>query len=76
VGARAGGIPDIVEDDVNGLLVPFGDAEALARAIERLVTDLDLARRLGDGARASAARWVSTPDEYADRVLAVVESVL
>lgn len=76
VGARAGGIPDIVEDDVNGLLVPYGDTEALAGAVERIVTDLELARRLGDGARASAGRWVSTPAEYADNVLAVIESVL
>jgi glycosyltransferase involved in cell wall biosynthesis len=76
IGTRAGGIPDIVEDGVNGLLVPYGDDVALADAAGRLLTDLDLARRLGEGARASAARWVSTPAEYADRVLAVVESVL
>jgi glycosyltransferase involved in cell wall biosynthesis len=76
VGAAAGGIPDIVEDDVNGLLVPPGDAAALAAAVERVVTDLELARRLGEGARASSGRWVSTPAEYAAQVLAVVESVL
>jgi glycosyltransferase involved in cell wall biosynthesis len=76
IGARAGGIPDIVEDGVNGLLVPYGDDVALADAAERLLTDLELARRLGEGARASAARWVSTPAEYADRVLALVEGTL
>ena len=76
VGARAGGIPDIVEDGVNGLLVEYGDVAALAAAIERVATDLELARRLGEGALASSERWVSTPAEYADRVRGVVDAVL
>jgi glycosyltransferase involved in cell wall biosynthesis len=76
VGARAGGIPDIVEDGHNGLLVAPGDHEALAGAIERLLFEPGLAERLGAAAHESAGRWVSTPDEYADRVLHVVESVL
>ena len=65
-GTRAGGIPDIVEDGVNGLLVELGDTAALAAAIERVLADDGLAARLGDGAAASAERWVSTPEEYAD----------
>jgi glycosyltransferase involved in cell wall biosynthesis len=76
VGARAGGIPDIVEHERNGLLVPPGDPSALADAIERIVREPGLAERLGAGAHSSSAQWVSTPDEYADRVLAVVQSVL
>lgn len=48
----AGGIPDIVEDGVSGLLAPVGDAEALAGAIVRLVEDRDLAARLTNSARA------------------------
>jgi glycosyltransferase involved in cell wall biosynthesis len=76
VGTRAGGIPDLVEDEVSGLLVDLGDAEALAAAIERLLSEDGLAARLGDGAAAAAAQWVSTPEEYAGRVLAVVEAVL
>jgi glycosyltransferase involved in cell wall biosynthesis len=76
VGARAGGIPDIVEDDVNGLLVAPRDVKALAGAIERVLTDHDLAERLGDGAARSAAAWVSSPDEYADRVRALVDAAL
>ncbi len=76
VGTRAGGIPDLVEDEVNGLLVDLGDTEALARAIVRILTEEGLASRLGAGAAAAAEHWVSTPEEYADRVLAVVEAVL
>jgi glycosyltransferase involved in cell wall biosynthesis len=46
VASRVGGIPDIVEDGVSGLLVPQGDAGALARGIEMLAQDPALADRL------------------------------
>src|ERR671921_1514797 len=51
VASETGGIPDVVEDGVNGLLVPPGDPEALARAIDRILSDGDLARRLSEGAQ-------------------------
>ena len=76
VGTRAGGIPDLVESEVSGLLVDLGDTEALAAAIERVLVDDGLAARLGGGAAAAAKQWVSTPEEYARRVLAIVDAVL
>ena len=51
IASRIGGIPDIVEDGVSGLLVPAGDADALAAAVRRLRDDPALARRLGEGGR-------------------------
>jgi L-malate glycosyltransferase len=48
VATRAGGIPEIIEDDVNGVLVPPRDAHALADAIIRLLRDEDARRRMGD----------------------------
>jgi len=72
VATRAGGIPEIVEDGVNGLLVAPGDAVALADAIERVLNDDELAARLGAAAAESAARWVATPSEYADRMAELV----
>ncbi|PYO96184.1 MAG: hypothetical protein DMD60_11315 [Gemmatimonadetes bacterium] len=51
VASRVGGIPDIVEDGVSGLLVPPGDADALAAALQRLRDDPALARRLGEAGR-------------------------
>ena len=52
----SGGIPDIVEDGVSGLLVEPGDAAALAAAIERVLSDHALAVRLGEGAAAERGR--------------------
>ena len=45
------GVPEMVEDGVNGELVPERDPAALADAIEQLLADLERARRLGDNGR-------------------------
>ncbi len=50
VATRAGGIPEIVEDAVTGLLVPPRDPHALADAIVRALEDRDLRRRLAQAA--------------------------
>ncbi len=76
IATRAGGIPDIVEDEVNGLLVPPGDPVALADAIERILTDHELAVRLGETAHEFVSGWMATPAEYADNVRASVDAVL
>ena len=46
-----GGIPEMIEHETTGLLAPVGDAAALAAAIDRLLDDRPLARRLADAAR-------------------------
>ena len=46
-----GAIPELVDDGANGLLVPPGDAVALAGAIQRLLGDRPLRQRLGQAAR-------------------------
>ncbi|HEX4781330.1 MAG TPA: glycosyltransferase family 4 protein [Usitatibacter sp.] len=56
VAASCGGIPDLVTDGVNGLLVPPGDVDALAQALHRVLVDRELASRLGREARATVAR--------------------
>jgi glycosyltransferase involved in cell wall biosynthesis len=54
VATDAGGIPTLVEDDCTGLLVPPGNAEALAAALDRVIASPALRRRLGKAARARA----------------------
>jgi glycosyltransferase involved in cell wall biosynthesis len=51
IGANAGGIPDLVHHEENGLLVPFGEVDALATAIRRLLAEPVLATRLGAAGR-------------------------
>jgi L-malate glycosyltransferase len=51
VATRVGGTPEIVEDGVNGLLVPPADADALAGAICRLLENGELAANLGHAGR-------------------------
>jgi glycosyltransferase involved in cell wall biosynthesis len=75
VATRVGGIPDLVEHDRNGLLVEPGDAQALADAIVRILSDRELAERLSAGAHASADFWTSSPEEFAGRVRALVERI-
>jgi glycosyltransferase involved in cell wall biosynthesis len=54
VATTAGGIPEVVEDGVTGLLVPPRDHEAMADAIVRLLTDADLRREMGVAGLAAA----------------------
>jgi glycosyltransferase involved in cell wall biosynthesis len=75
VASRVGGIPDLVEDGRNGLLVELGDTKSLADAVVRMLTDRELARRLADAAHASAGLWTSSPEEFASRVRALVERI-
>jgi glycosyltransferase involved in cell wall biosynthesis len=52
VSSKVGAIPETVADGRTGFLVPPGDVSALAAAMERLVAEPALVRRLGEAARA------------------------
>lgn len=69
VATRVGGIPDLITDDDNGLLVPPGDSESLRRTLLSLVDDPVLAQRLGDRGREIARDY--TPERMAERYLDV-----
>lgn len=57
VGARAGGIPDVIADEVNGLLFTPGDLGELTEKVARLLTDTSLRETLGRRARADTEKW-------------------
>jgi len=54
VATNVGGVPEVIEDGISGLVVPIGDVEALGRSIARILCDPALAARLGAGARERA----------------------
>ena len=62
IATPVGGIPRVIEHDVNGLLVAPGDIEGLAAAIRRLLEDPALRERLGQAARATIETHFSLPD--------------
>jgi colanic acid/amylovoran biosynthesis glycosyltransferase len=76
IGSRAGGIPETVVDGINGLLVPVGDVEALAEALVRVLSDEVLASRLAREARPAVEPLLMTPKEYAERMRALVDTVV
>jgi glycosyltransferase involved in cell wall biosynthesis len=69
VATRVGGIPELVEDGVEGLLVEPGDPAALAAALLRLAADPELRGRLAPAARARAERLDAV--EVAGRLQAI-----
>lgn len=63
VTTRAGGIPELVTDGVDGILIDAGDRTALTRALTRLVEDESLRERLGEAGRRRVEQT------YSDRVV-------
>jgi glycosyltransferase involved in cell wall biosynthesis len=71
VASSVGGVPEIVTDDIDGLLVPTADPAALAAALHRLAADDALRRNLGKAGSVSA-RSRFTYDRYVDEMSAAL----
>lgn len=65
VATRVGAVEALVEDGVSGLLVPWGDSKALARALARLRADPALAASLGRNARQRMAGFSPSRERQA-----------
>lgn len=74
IGARAGGIPGVIDEGENGLLVDWGDSRALADAIARLLADSDEAARMGSAGREKMAREYTWSAVY-DRIERVYQGL-
>ena len=70
IATAVGGVPEVVRDGENGLLVPAGDPDALAGAIRRLLEDDELRGRLARAAAPSVAALAP------DRLLGQIEDEL
>jgi glycosyltransferase involved in cell wall biosynthesis len=57
VGSTGGGIPDAVQDGINGRLVPSGHAQALAEALIEVLSDPAGAQAMGDEGRRRVESW-------------------
>ncbi|MFV9505498.1 MAG: glycosyltransferase family 4 protein [Oscillochloridaceae bacterium umkhey_bin13] len=64
VGAMAGGVPAVIDEGINGLLVPFGDVPALAMAFRNLLQNPEYARKLGANGQAKVARELTWDAAY------------
>ena len=69
VATRVGGIPEVIEDGVNGILEPPGSVEAMARRAVDLLRDPARHRRMADAAVARAQEF------SADRVVPMYEAL-
>lgn len=54
IAANAGGNPEIIEDGVNGILINYGDKPALGKAVESLMRDPGLSRKISENGRKTA----------------------
>lgn len=76
LGTRVGGIVDLIEDGVNGVLVAPGDTEALAEALYDLLSDRPRLERLAAAARSSVQPWLASPEDYADQTHSLITRIV
>jgi N-acetyl-alpha-D-glucosaminyl L-malate synthase BshA len=74
VASRVGGIPEVIEDNVTGLLAPFGDVDAYAGAVTDLIRDPARRKALGNAAQQRAREQFSA-DAIVPRYEALYERV-
>lgn len=75
VATAVGGVPELVDDGVTGLVVPPDDARALADALECLLSDPSLRERMGQAARERALHLYSVVKQL-DSLMSVWNGVL
>ena len=75
IASRVGGVPELVDDGVNGPLVPPDDPKALAVAMTELANDPTLRQRMGQASRERFETRFSM-DRLRDRVTAVYDALI
>ena len=80
IGTQVGGIPDLIKHEENGLLVPPADADALEKAVSRLVEDPGERRIMGEKGQAACPLFsvevmVDKIGEVYERMMKIGESV-
>jgi len=75
IGARRGGIPELIEDGVTGWTFEAGDAADLRRALVLALSNADKVEAMGRNARRSAEQRFG-PDLYYERLMAICRTAL
>jgi glycosyltransferase involved in cell wall biosynthesis len=75
IGTSVGGIPEIIEDGVTGLLVPPHSPEELAQAIIKILQNPEMARQMGEAGRRRAEERFSAK-QYVTKIQAIYEELL
>ena len=70
-----GGIPDIVDDEITGFLVPRRDAVSLAEKLEILIKDASLRKKMGEAGRLKFEKEF-TVDKFEKRLLEILQKVI
>ncbi len=74
IASRVGGLPEVVQDELSGLLIEPGDVAGLRHAVTRLIADEHLHRSLSEGASVRASEF--TPELIIDQLESVYNQVL
>ena len=73
IATRVGGIPTSITDGVDGILVPSKNSDAIASAIDRVISDGDLRRSMiKEGYKSARAM---TFDLFADKIVAILDKL-
>ncbi len=75
IGCNIGGIPEIVEDGKDGILIKPGDENELARAITKLLTELELRVKMGENGRKKVEGNFSTK-KMAEKTYSIYKSII
>ena len=75
ISTKVGGIPDVLENEKNGLFIPTGDPEAIESAIIRLINDADTRKEMGVYSREMVEKHFSW-DVVSNRYLELYQSLL
>lgn len=75
IGANAGGVPEVIDDNQNGFLVKFGDVPALAARISQVLNDRILGLRMGAHGHQKVMRQMTWEGQYA-QVRALYETLI
>lgn len=75
IASRIGGIPEIVDDGVTGLLFEPGNADDLAKKIRHLWDNPDICKKMGAAGRQKALSQYS-PEKYYERLMTLYQKAI